>query len=451
MKIHQLEVTNFKQFSSLSLDLHPQFTLLVGENGAGKTSILDALAIALSIWLAQEKPDSSLQNSSRNILPGEIHLRADQIGDRIQFREIKPVIIKAEGEFEDGKALAWERQIKINGSRTTNTGAKKALEHIKNIYKQDMEGLHPTCPILVYYGAGRAWLPSKESAIKSTPHPVAKRWSAYYDCFNERIRFGDITAWFNREVTAAGARGGQLRPGYEVVKLAILECIPDATDLWFDADRDELILQLQGKSQPISNLSAGQRMMFALVADIAIKIVTLNAHLLPADTLTAEDYPLPRILLNSSGVVLIDELDVHLHPRWQRQVATDLKRIFPRLQFVCTSHSAQVIGELNPEEIRLLTPQGIQQPRIAFGADSNWILDFIMPGQASSVNLEIKQLQDQVEEALDDFELDTARSYLTQLETRLGGATGETTRLHSTLETLAILQAEASDTDASDS
>ena len=135
-----------------------------------------------------------------------------------------------------------------------------------------------------------------------------------------------------------------MRPGFEVVRRAILGCVLGADGVWFDADREQIVLSIDGNAQPFGNLSAGQRMMLALVADIAIKAVTQNAHLLPADELGAEDDPLPRLLRETPGVVLIDELDVHLHPRWQRRAATDLKRTFPGIQFVCTSHSPQVIG-----------------------------------------------------------------------------------------------------------
>src|SRR3954454_16167453 len=70
MRIDRLELLNFKKFASLDLELHPRFTLLIGENGAGKTSVLDALAVSLGVWLV-EPPDSTLLNSRRGIYPSE--------------------------------------------------------------------------------------------------------------------------------------------------------------------------------------------------------------------------------------------------------------------------------------------------------------------------------------------------------------------------------------------
>ncbi|MEM8639924.1 MAG: AAA family ATPase [Cyanobacteria bacterium P01_G01_bin.54] len=104
MRIKRLEIRNFKQFSDYALDLHPQFTLLVGDNGTGKTSLLDALAIAAGIWLVNP-PDSTLVNSKRNILTSEIRLEAIESNGITQFVEHKPVQIKAIGQLGEQKQI----------------------------------------------------------------------------------------------------------------------------------------------------------------------------------------------------------------------------------------------------------------------------------------------------------------------------------------------------------
>ena len=177
----------------------------------------------------------------------------------------------------------------------------------------------------------------------------------------------------------------------------------------------EIVLSIAGEAQPLANLSAGQRMMLALAADLAIKAVTQNAHLLPPDELGPEDTPLPRVLALTPGVVLIDELDVHLHPKWQRHVAADLKRTFPNLQFVCTSHSPQVIGELARDEVMDLRGEGDRPAPIAYGEDSNWILDHVM--DASSRAAPARQIIREAEDALDEGDFPKARTALD----RLGG------------------------------
>lgn len=430
MRIERLTVQNFKKFADQTFTLHPQFTLLVGENGSGKTTVLDALAVAIGVWLVKT-PDTMLNSSRRNILKGEIRLEPSREGDRIQFQQCRPVFVKVTGQIGERDNLTWNRQITTEGKITNNAEAEAALAVISDIYSRDAKGEHVLCPVLAYYGAGRAWLPSNERKKGEARGGPARRWAAFYDCFNERIRFTELADWFKRETIAIGNRKGRKRPGFEVVQKAIIGCVPDADAVWFDPDREEIILSIGGNAQPFDNLSAGQRMMLALVADIAIKAVTQNAFLLPPDELGPEDELLPRLLQKTPGVVLIDELDVHLHPRWQRRVATDLKRTFPGIQFVCTSHSPQVIGEVSRDEVRLLEPEGIMPPSVARGADSNWILDHIM--DAESRNDESETLIEKVEESLEEGRLSQAREHLESLRGHLQGEVGFLTRLESRL------------------
>ena len=247
-----------------------------------------------------------------------------------------------------------------------------------------------------------------------------------------------MRAWLRDETTAAGANKGRYRPGYEAVRRAILDCLPDADELWFDVDYKDLVCSINGQAQPLSNLSDGQRMLLAMVADLAIKAVTLNAYLLPPDTSGTEERLL-RVLKETPGVVLIDELDLHLHPSWQRRVAADLKRTFPSIQFIATSHSPQIIGELKREEIRLLKDDRVELPPVARGADSNWILDHVMENSASE-NLTARQLKDEAEEALAEGDLSTAHKKLEAFRDLLDGETGDLIRLESSLATLEALE-----------
>jgi predicted ATP-binding protein involved in virulence len=362
MRIDRLELTNFKKFSTYSIDLHPQFTLLVGGNGTGKTTILDALAIAAGVWLVNS-PDTTLNNSRRNILPSEIRVQAiEESIDNfsiIQLIERKPVQIKAIGSIND-QPVEWLRQISINGSRTSNTGAKEALEIISTLFQQVSAGEKTWLPIVAYYGAGRAWLPSNQRDPKATLNSSpSRRWDAFYDCFAERIRIADLQNWFQKEAIASINYQGKMRPSFKVVKFAILRCIPNADDLWFDVERSEIVVSIQGNPQPFSNLSAGQKMMVGLIADIAIKIVTQNTAFL-SENLDVNSANLPVVFQKTSGLVMIDEIDVHLHPKWQRQVVNDIKTTFPSIQFVCTTHSPFIIQSIEQGELRSLDVEDTQ-------------------------------------------------------------------------------------------
>lgn len=356
VRIDRLRIQNFKCFEDYSLDLDPRFTLLVGDNGAGKTTVLDALAIAAGIWLVNP-PDSTLVNSGRNILRKEFRLVPRTTGDRVLFEECKPVSIEAEGEIA-GRAVSWCRNVGQHGVRTSNAAAKKALGIIDKHFADDRAGKNPLSPVIAYYGAGRAWLPSRDRSAKGgNKNDLPRRWHAFYDCLAERIRLIDLQRWFRREATAA-LTYGNWRPGYNAVENAILRCLPDAASLRYDGDREDIVLSVSGKSHPFTNLSAGQRMMVALIADIAIKAVTQNPHLVVDDASVGDGDRFPNVLQQTPGLVLIDELDAHLHPRWQRRVVNDLKNTFPGIQFVCASHSPFVIQSLEQGELRTVDRSG---------------------------------------------------------------------------------------------
>ncbi len=139
MRIDELTIYNFKKFSDYSLQLHPKFTLLIGDNGTGKTSLLDALAIAAGVWLVNP-PDTTLSNSKRNILPNEIRLKAIKHAGITRLVEHKPVIIQAIGmiheDFNYYYSNNWCRKINPNGSRTSNTDAKKVIDSISILFQK---------------------------------------------------------------------------------------------------------------------------------------------------------------------------------------------------------------------------------------------------------------------------------------------------------------------------
>jgi predicted ATP-binding protein involved in virulence len=144
-----------------------------------------------------------------------------------------------------------------------------------------------------------------------------------------------------------------------------------------------------------------------MVAEIARRACLLNSSYLGE-----------RVLEETTGLVLIDELDLHLHPRWQRRVIGDLKRIFPKIQFFATTHSPQVIGEARPEEIVLLTPEGQKRPPQSYGMDSNWVLECVMEaeGRDPTVAKEIAHLYDEIE----DGKFEEARARIAKLRKEIG-------------------------------
>jgi predicted ATP-binding protein involved in virulence len=160
---------------------------------------------------------------------------------------------------------------------------------------------------------------------------------------------------------------------------------------------------------PVSfeHLSDGQRTALCLIADIARRICLLNPQL-GRDAIS-----------KTPGLVLIDELDAHLHPKWQRLVTKGLKSAFPAIQFIVTSHSPQVLGELAPEEIILLCPAGAKHPQTSYGLDAAQVLDVIM--EAPARNEEVSQKIEKLFQLITDNKLEAARADLNTLKAEAPG------------------------------
>ena len=448
MRIDKLELRNFRKFADVTIEFPRSaygppdtgsFHVLVGKNGSGKTSILDALAVALGVWL-ERVPDALLANSRRRLTPDQKRLVGNKAGDRVQFQEPgDETAILATGTILDQQNITWGQSLPAGKKNVSNRVSKQALAIIASAYERVQKGEPVLLPVIAYYGAGRTWLPhNQRKSLKAKSNGPASRWEAFYDCLNDRIRLSDLNTWFRGEAIARGNRGGSYRPGFEAVLRAVYRVVAGADGLEYDPDREEIILSIDGNSQPFSNLSAGQRSLFALTADIAIKMVTQNNFLVPADALTGEDASLPRVLAQTPGVVLIDELDVHLHPKWQRQIAADLKRAFPAVQFIVTTHSPQVIGEMQPDEVCLLRQDGIgETPSQSFGMDSNWILQVLM--EAEELDTSVKHEVACVFDLLRLRRLGEAGEMIGALRSRIGNS--ETLqRAASTLERMRLLQ-----------
>ena len=419
MRIDKIRLRNFRCFEDFELELHDRCTVLVGKNGAGKTSILSGLSIALGIWHA-----GNTGTGWRKIEPHEIRLAATPHGDRLSFEPCKPVSISARGKIA-GTPTEWTRQICVDGSRTTNADADVAIREIKASVNAAVQNRQPL-PVLAFYGAGRGWSPSNKRTVRSdTDDQTPSRWDAYYDCLNERIRIPDLLNWFMIE-SAARDPAGRFRPGFETVRIAIERCVPGAESVTFDHQRLEPVVRINGESRLFSMLSDGQKIMAAMVADIAIKAVTLNAFLLNGDEAEVESgHDLPIVLRETPGVVLIDELDVHLHPSWQRRVVVDLMETFPGMQFVCTTHSPQIIGELR-EGLFILDGGRACPISGAFGLDSSRVLEEVM--DAPSRNVDVESRINEISNLIDAEDFESATQRLAELAQLIGDGDPEVTR-----------------------
>lgn len=260
MRIDRLELRNFKKFAEQSFDFPTSldagrdagsFHVLIGENGVGKTSILDGVAVALGVWL-EKVPDSLLVNSRRRLTSDQKHLTAAIEGDRTQIRQASgDMSIRATGRIQGHDGIAWGQSLRAGRKNVSTTDSKTALKLISEAYAKIERGERVILPVISYYGAGRAWLPhNQRKQPKAKSSSPANRWEAFYDCLNDRIRLSDLNSWFRSEAIERGNREGRYRTGFEVVLKAVLSCVPGADGLHYDSAREEIVLSIDGNSQP---------------------------------------------------------------------------------------------------------------------------------------------------------------------------------------------------------
>jgi predicted ATP-binding protein involved in virulence len=176
-----------------------------------------------------------------------------------------------------------------------------------------------------------------------------------------------------------------------------------------------MVLKMEDGPRLFSMLSAGQRVMLLMVLDIAVRSVSQNAHMLKGD----EYY---KVITDTPGVILIDELDVHLHPSWQRLVAAGLKNIFQAMQFVCTTHSPQMIGELMPNEVLIFEDGTLIRPSQSYGLDSNFILNQYM--NTNERDQDVKDAIFLVKKMIAQGSISQAEDEINRWIAKLGGVIG---------------------------
>ena len=346
MKINRLIVKNFKGFESREFTFHSKFNLIVGVNGAGKTSVLDALGVAVGSWFLGISGAESRHIRQHEVMLGAFkHEGVDEKGEHhvdVQWERIYPCEVSAHG-FVHGQDLSWSRTLNSSTSRTNYVKAANIKRLAVKANQSIRKGEDISLPLISYYGTGRLWQEPRDSFQVTDPMKVASkedqsRLSGYLNSVDPRLSVNNLTRWIARQSWIAYQQKGQIPMVFRAVKDAMLSCIEEARSLDFNATHGEVIVELSTGRLPFSLLSDGQRCVLAMVGDIALKAAKLNPHFGSS------------VLKETSGVVLIDELDLHLHPRWQRRIIEDLRRSFPNIQFICTTHSPFLIQSLRSGE-----------------------------------------------------------------------------------------------------
>jgi predicted ATP-binding protein involved in virulence len=358
MKISKITLTNYRGFKNLKLRLHPKLTVIVGINGCGKTTIVNSIKLLLWSYIRNFKKDLR-RGSIPSIKPDDVHQTSSQ---GTQPNRHYPCSVKGKLDFTEGDGFdpfdsledeeEFDFEFDLVGCELADDNSKAkwlegsfadvvAAEKRMNIAFADLDKItgkteeSVSLPLVACYGTNRLWRRSAgvrkinrttsrfagyDGAVSDTSNFIKFDWFIFY-----LIRHADkklATALFSSVLNAISSISGwQMKPP-----------MPNEEELYFSRGSETMKL---------SQLGDGVRCIINLIGDLACRCAMLNIS-------KGKD-----AVKSATGIVLIDEIDLHLHPAWQQTILTDIQKAFPKLQFIVTTHSPQVLSTVHKENIRI--------------------------------------------------------------------------------------------------
>ena len=377
MYLEKLKLHNFRCYEKLEIEFNRQLTVLVGKNGSGKTTVLEAIAIALGTWFV----GFNIVNAKGINKRTDPLRKAYQIGATDDVQTQFPVEIEAWGKIKESKdpTLHWKRELYTPTGTMTTKDAKEIVEYAAEYQKAISEGRTDIyLPIVAYYGTGRLWDYHRQKRIDV--FKVSSRTNGYIDCLDGTANVKLMMDWFQIMTINKYQRQEEnleSNPELDTVYLAMEKCLKNLSGysdvkIRYNMGTQELDVYYSEQDKqrmriPLNQLSDGYKGMISLVADIAYRMATLNPQLGT------------EVLIKGDGVVLIDEVDLHLHPAWQQKVIDNLMDIFPKVQFIVSTHAPAIISSVKTDTLRILSDKEVcLTDNQVYGKDVNSVMKEIM-------------------------------------------------------------------------
>lgn len=420
--VERVEVKNFRRFRSLGVELESDLTLFAASNAGGKTALLDALAIVLGTYVGAF-------DLARGRLMTQRDVHVATVGSARTPEPQFPAIVAASILDASGEPFEATRGLRGAKSKMDINRAGRLRDLGRELQQAVRDGEDVVLPTVAYYGTARAF---GADAAPLERRGDTSRTAGYQDCLESRPRFEVFSTWLRWATLAQLQQRQDNRaptPAVDAVVTALARTLPavlsvesehaeqrlDCRDVRFDLAAEEIVADFSTGGNPavqlpLASLSDGVRAVVALAADLALRMAILNPHL-GADAVTAP------------GIVLIDEVDLYLHPRWQQQVVPALREAFPNLQMVMSTHSAQVISTVEGRCIRQLDLGGDARVAHTLGQESGRLLSRVqhVPERPPGVDVvqDLRRYLTLIDDGLGDT--DEARELRRELDDRLGG------------------------------
>ncbi len=383
-------MTNFRSYENFEIEFDEKLNVIVAENGAGKTTILDAIAIGYGAMLTRfPKVKGKTFESS--------DLRHNNENKSSPYMRV---------ELEAYNNIFWDRTQALNKSKAIKKlipearGLNQLYVYIDNIVEAEYEQgyIEYEMPLVMYYGTSRAVL--KSPMRKRNFKKDFSRYEALTGSIEAYTNFTRLFQWFdamqieeNQEIKDRRNFDYRL-PALEAVRKAIEVMLPEMTSprikrspLRFVIDKID-----EGKNTTfrVDQLSDGYKTVLAMVMDISARMAEANPHLKENSN-------------NSEALIMIDEVDLHLHPRWQQTILIDLQKAFPNAQFIVTTHSPQVLTTVESSTIQIISDFKLYSaPSGTEGAEASRILKRVFDVELRPKNSVTTKLNEYLDFVYDD-------------------------------------------------
>lgn len=413
MKIEKLNLANFRGFEHLEISFEDDVTVIAGVNGVGKSSILQAIRTILSRAMPEFTPSRSkpiyftdddiysdkkalevslqLSIEKQKLYAGLQRVREEE-GESDRVVLLMQQYVEQEEKSEDFQSLL--------ASRTMTGELEAGVRETQSILNELKSTEHPT--IAVYFSPKRQLPGRPKSLPESKPFDVSQAFSrALHD---REVELREFMHWFRTQEIFAAEGDEKREKVLETLRKVVQEFIPEFSNLRLvEEPRLGLVVEKSGKPLFLHQLSDGEKGLLAMVFDLTRRLAIANPD---------SENP----IVDGKAIVMIDEIELHLHPKWQRMVIRQMRNVFKNCQFIVTTHSPQVIGQVRPEKLRLLYIDEENKVNIkgfsqSFGMDSSWILQNIMGVPARDYEVEQKLL-----DIYEDIDSENFKEALTKVE-----------------------------------
>ena len=405
MILEQLSLANFRGFEQIDLLFDPKVTVIAGVNGVGKSGILYALTVLFSRSLPEFTPSAakSISFTDDAIHYGKSSLETSAIFAADDQRcHINIQRIRNDDAGGDRPLLLLEN-VRTEFSRTGDLdAAKMETQRVLRTLKD-----RPAQPVVIFFSPRRQ-LPGKPKTIDK-PKPYDPK-EAYKEALDDRdVTLRQFMHWFHTQEVLAGPDADRRRQVLDILRQVVATFLPEFTNLRIETEPLRLLVDKAGVPLTLNQLSDGERGMLAILFDITRRLSIANPE---SSDPVAE----------GKAIVLIDEIELHLHPMWQRQVLKRFAETFARCQFIVTSHSPLVLGEVEGKSIRFLYRDDGKvlswTPEHALGLDTNRVLEDLM-GVDSRDPATTAKLHE-LAQAIDREQFEQARGIIAELQTQIG-------------------------------